>query len=315
MAMTLEQYATWLDGRDLPWPVPPEVDHPRAKPHLIKLPEVRVVLWNAYGTLLSIGASELWFEHPKPVLMNMVLEKTIQEFKMWASMSRKPGQPSEYMSHIYGNVLLEQKAFPANGERFPEVCSDKIWEMILKKLLQKDYKFDTGFYGSLNEYSQKVAYFFHASLQGAVCYPGVAIALNHCHQQGIKQGILADGQCFTMLQLQRALSAQAGLLVANFFPSERVSLSYQVKGRKPSERLMRAAVQPLLDQGLEPSEILHVGSRINQDIVPAKRLGLRTGLFAGDRASLLVTPEQLKEPASRPDILLTELPQLTEVVG
>ena len=47
---------------------------------------------------------------------------------------------------------------------------------------------------------------------------------------------------------------------------------------------------------------------------PAKKLGMRTALFAGDKASLEATPEQLKDPASRPDVLLTELSQITDVV-
>src|SRR6516164_9336953 len=113
MPLTLEQYATWLDSRDLPWPAPPEVERPKAKPHLVRMPEVRAVLWNVYGTLLAIPGGELWFKHPKPVLMSMVLDKTIQEFKMWGSMSRKPGQPSEYMSHIYEDVLLQ--SYPTGG--------------------------------------------------------------------------------------------------------------------------------------------------------------------------------------------------------
>ena len=40
-----------------------------------------------------------------------------------------------------------------------------------------------------------------------------------------------------------------------------------------------------------------------------------TALFAGDKTSLQATPEQLKEASSRPDVLLTELEQITEVVG
>jgi hypothetical protein len=51
------------------------------------------------------------------------------------------------------------------------------------------------------------------------------------------------------------------------------------------------------------------------DLIPAKRLGMKTALFAGDRASLQATPEQLKDPASRPDVMLTELQQIAEVVG
>ena len=42
---------------------------------------------------------------------------------------------------------------------------------------------------------------------------------------------------------------------------------------------------------------------------------MRTALFAGDRASLQATPEQLKDANLRPDVLLTEPGQIAEVVG
>jgi hypothetical protein len=100
MALTLEQYADYLDTRNLPWPAPPSIDRPRAKPHLARLRDVRAVLWNVYGTLLALPGGELYFEHPQKFVMELALQKTIDEFKMWASMSRKPGQPSEYMGQL-----------------------------------------------------------------------------------------------------------------------------------------------------------------------------------------------------------------------
>jgi FMN phosphatase YigB (HAD superfamily) len=140
--------------------------------------------------------------------------------------------------------------------------------------------------------------------------------MKHVRAAGLKQGLLADGQCFTPLQVQRGLKAQvAEVQLADVLDEERVTLSYEVRGKKPSERLFRAALESLVAEGLAPNQVLHVGSRVTQDIVPARRLGLRTALFAGDKASLQATPEQLKESASRPDVLLTELNQLTEVVG
>jgi len=57
------------------------------------------------------------------------------------------------------------------------------------------------------------------------------------------------------------------------------------------------------------------GSRVVQDIIPAKRLGMKTALFAGDKGSLQATSEQCKELASKPDILLTELSQIADVLG
>jgi FMN phosphatase YigB (HAD superfamily) len=316
MALTLEQYAAYLDTRDLPWPAPPEVDRPKARPHLVRLPQVRAVLWNVYGTLLNIAGGELWFEHPQPFVMNAALDKTIQEFKMWGSMSRKPGQPAEYLKQIYSQVLTEHRAVPGGTEKHPEVPSDRLWEAIIKKLLQKDYKFDAGFFGSLNEFSRKVAYFFHASLQATACYPGAAAALRHVADSGLAQGLLADGQCFTRTQLQRGLAAQDDKIALDkLLDDSLVVLSCDVRGKKPSERLFRHALTALARKGISAAEVLHVGSRLPHDLVPARRQGMRTALYAGDRASLAATAEQLRESASRPDVLLTELDQIALVVG
>src|SRR5262249_56523177 len=86
-------------------PAPREVHPVRAKPHVVPIPGIRAVLWNVYGTLLAIPGGELLFEHPNKFIMEVALDKTVQEFKMWGSMSRKPGQPSEYLGQMYTKVL------------------------------------------------------------------------------------------------------------------------------------------------------------------------------------------------------------------
>jgi hypothetical protein len=316
MPLTLEQYAAYLDTRDLPWPAPPEPQPPRARPHLVAMPEVRVVTWNVYGTLLSISTGGLVFEHPQKFVMDIALDKTVQEFKMWGAMSRKPGQPSEYMREIYNRVLDEQRLAPSPGEKYPEILADKVWEGIVKKLLQKDYKFDTGFFGSLNEYSRKIAYFFHASLQGTACYRGAAQALEHVQSLGLAQGLIADTQCFTLVQLQRGLARDgANESVDSLLERPLRALSHELGARKPSERQFKALLAAVATRGIEPGQVLHVGSRIAQDIAPARKLGMRTALFAGDKESLQASPEQLKDLATRPDALLTELSQIAEIVS
>jgi FMN phosphatase YigB (HAD superfamily) len=315
MPLSLEEYADYLDKRaDLPWPASPQPVALKAKPYLTRLPEVRAVLWNVYGTLLCIPLGELVFEHPQPFIMSNALDKTIHEFKMWGAMSRKPGQPSEYLGQVYSQVVAEQKTIPGNPEKHPEAASERVWEAILKRLVQKDYKWDVAQMGALNEYSRKIAYFFHASLQGTACYPGAASALKMVREAGLEQGLLADGQCFTTVQLARGLRKQGGAVKA-LLSEGMVFLSHEYHGRKPSERLFRKTVEALKAKGLEPGEVLHVGSRVVQDVIPARRAGMRTALFAGDKTSLQATTEQLKDAASRPDVLLTELEQIAEVVG
>src|SRR5262245_55543178 len=109
MPLTLEQYASYLDTRDLPWPQAPEPKPARARSYVVPIPGLRLVLWNVYGTLLVISEGELKFELADDFIMNVALDKTIQEFKMWGSMSRKPGQPAEYMKELYVRALNEQK--------------------------------------------------------------------------------------------------------------------------------------------------------------------------------------------------------------
>jgi FMN phosphatase YigB (HAD superfamily) len=308
MPLTLDQYATYLDTRDLPWPAAPEVAVPRAKPHLARLPGLRAVLWNVYGTLLSVTQGELLFEHPTAFIMDTALDKTIQEFKMWDSMSRKPGQPSAYLKSIYKEVL-QDLALRSKGE----VAAEKVWEAILKKLLQKDYKFDTGFFGALNEYSAKIAYFFHASLQATACYAGTADGMRAVSEAGLEQGLLADGQCFTLVQLRRGLMVQDADL-DSLVNSDLCVLSHEVGAKKPADALFERVLEKLAERDIEPKQVLHVGSRIAEDIVPAKKHGMRTALFAGDTASVRATAEQLKATASRPDLLLTSPAQIAEVL-
>jgi FMN phosphatase YigB (HAD superfamily) len=218
------------------------------------------------------------------------------------------------MGQLYGKALSDLRMVPSPGEKYPEIVSERIWENILKKLLQKDYKFDAGFFGSLNEYSRKIAFFFHASIQGTACYDGAAATLKQLKDRGIVLGLIADAQCFTLVQLQRGLAAQVETArIDNLFSKEMRALSFEVGSKKPSDRLFQRLRAALDSQGLAPHEVLHVGSRIAQDVVPAKKLGMRTALFAGDKASLAATPEQLRDPANRPDVLVTELPQILDV--
>jgi FMN phosphatase YigB (HAD superfamily) len=296
MPLTLDQYATYLDTRGLPWPAPPAPDPPRVRPHVQPVEGIKAVLWTVYGTLLAIPEGDLKLEVENDFMMNVALDKTIHEFKMWGSMSRKPGQPSEYMREIYRKAVTEQRLMPAE-DKYPEIHAEKIWEGILKKLFQKDYQFDAGFFGALNEYAKKVAYFFHASLQGTGAYPNAAVAVRDLAAGGIAQGLLADGQCFTATQLARGLARQDEKLnLDDVIPPVNRVVSFQTKARKPSDLLFQAAVEAMAARGLEPHQVLHVGSSLPRDVGPAKKWGMRTALYAGDRASLAASAEQLKDP-------------------
>ena len=316
MPLTLEQYVERLDSRkDLPWPVAPKIDPPKAKPSLHAMP-VKVVFWTVYGTLVAIPQGELLFEHPQAFVTDAALDKLIKEFKMWQSMSRKPGAPAEYMKELFNKALTVLKLAGSGEEKFPEVQVERVWDDIVKKLSQKEYTFDAATYGSMNDYVKKIAYFYHSSIQGTGPYPGAADALKLLADRGVAQGLLADGQCFTAGQLQRCLKQQDADFDLNAVVAPAMRLiSAEKKARKPSDTLFKLAVAAAAAKGATPSEVLHVGSSLSRDIGPAKKHGFRTALFAGDKNSLSATSEQLKDAAFRPDALVTELPQVLELIS
>jgi FMN phosphatase YigB (HAD superfamily) len=310
MALTLEKYISdYLPTRNLPWPSMPKVVAPKARPALQPL-GIKAILWNVYGTLLAVCTGELQFEADIEFVTDAALDKTIQEFKMWNSMSRKPGAPSALMREWFRKAY-EMIRLTSGGE----VRAELIWDDVIRKLMTREFTYDAAIYGQPQELSQKIAYFYHASIQGTGCYPGAADALRMCAERGVKQGVLADGQCFTPAQLRKALKEQdPGFELATAIPANLMTLSHQHKVKKPSEELFKTAVSALRAKGIQPGETLHVGSHLMRDIAPAKRLGMKTALFAGDKASLVATTAQMQETATRPDAMLTELPQVLELI-
>jgi FMN phosphatase YigB (HAD superfamily) len=273
-----------------------------------------VVTWSLYGTLLNISQGDLLWEHPTRMIMDIALDKTIHEFKMWPSMSRKPGAPSEYMRLVYNDVLAEIR-LTTGQEKHPEILAEKVWETIIKKLMQNEYQFDTNLYGPLSEFVRKVAYFFHTAMQGMGCHEGARTAIEFLSDKVVCQGIIADGQPFSFLHLVRALKKEGPTLdLDTLIPPELRIFSCDVKNRKPSDMVFHTMLEMLQKRGIGAPQVLHIGSSLTRDVAPARRLGMRTGLFAGDKASLDATPEMLKQPATRPDVLLTQLDQITQVV-
>lgn len=209
MAKTLLEYADWLAEKKTRWPAPPKADPAKATPYLKPLTGIKAVSWNVYGTLLRISDGDLLFQHPQAIRMEVALDKTIHEFNMWNSMTRKPGKPWEYMQQKYLQALDELRLASSGRKGDPvEVNSAKLWLKLLGMLDKKDYQYDTSLYGDIDELAEKVAYFFHSSLQGVEAAPNALTTLMTLSSNGLRQALLADAQPFTVVQLIRALREQ-----------------------------------------------------------------------------------------------------------
>jgi FMN phosphatase YigB (HAD superfamily) len=314
---TLLDYADRLDERKLLWPAPPKRVPVNAKAYIEPLVGIRGVVFNIYGTLLRISDGELFLKHPQALRMEIALEKTIKEFGMWNSMTRQPGAPWQGMMVRYDRAFDEQRlATTRTLGDVPEVDAALLWMKMIRLLQEKSYTYETSQYGTLEQFSEKVAYFFHSSLQGLEAEVGSLEVLQGLFQAGVRVGLLADAQCFTLVQMLRAFRQQGTLRTLDeLFVPALVTLSYREEIRKPSRSLYLLALERFRRIGIAASQVLAVGTRLREDLATAKEVGMRTALFAADRTSLAATREELADPQVRPDRLLTNLAQLREIIG
>ncbi|MBT4865539.1 MAG: HAD hydrolase-like protein [Planctomycetaceae bacterium] len=316
MPQTLQEYADWLDNRNLIWPKLPAPVQPKATPSLKPLRGIRAVTWSLYGTLLRIADGRLLQHHPQQFRMQVALEKTIEEFNMWHSMSRKPGAPWEYMLTQYTGVLEKQqmRGTKRKGD-FPEVDSSDVWRTLIERLVKNEYTWDESMYGDLDDLSLKVAYFFHMRLQGVEVAEHAVSALNAIDSANVAQALLADAQPFSLVQMLRAFRQVGTLPPSTLFGADGMTLSYRLGVRKPSKSIYRHALQQFQQQGISPQEVLHVGARLGDDLAEAKRHGMKTVLFAGDAESVQAGKDDIKNPETRPDRLMTDLNQIGQILG
>ncbi len=316
MPMSLREYLEFVHDKDALWPKPPPVDPPRAKPSLAPLPGVRAVVWNVYGTLVRIADGELLHEHPQQLRMQVALEKTVEEFNMWNSMYRTEEAPWEYMFQRWKNALDEAR-LAGTGRRgdLPAFDSARLWRKLVAQLEKKEYEYDRSEYGDPDELSEKIAYFFHAKLQGAEAAPNALRTLQSVADAGLKQGVVGSTQVFTLAQLQRLLGEQGTVPPpGELFEPGLLVQSHQVGARPPSPTYWEAVLERVAGLDLQPGEVLFVGSDVPTDLAAARKHGLRTALYAGDKLGLRGKLADLKNPASKPDRLLTDLAQVREIL-
>ena len=316
MGKTLEQYLEWLDGRNLRWPQVMDIQPLKATPSLKPLGGIRAVSWNPYGTLVRITDGQLMFDHPQEMRMQIAFEKTLEEFNFWYSMSRKPGAPWKYLSVQYRRLLDEQRLASARKKGdYPEINAGKLWEKYIERLMKNKYSWDESLYGDRESYAEKIAYFFHASLQGVTASPNASRIVSSITQSGLKQALMGNGQSFTKLQIQRALSQQESSFdLRDYFSLSLQTLSHQVQLRTPSVSFYQNAISRFAQSGISPKSVLHVGTRLEDDLISAKQAGFRTVLYVCDKPAVQLEVSQLADPAIRPDRLITDLWQLRDIL-
>ncbi len=212
MVQTLQEYVSWLDEKDLNWPEPPNLIPTKATPYIKPLEGIKAVSWDIYGTILRISGGDLLTNFPDETQKLVACDKIVNEFNMWQSMTRKPGPPGEQILLQFDNIHHDLKLTSSQSRGdISEVDSSAIWNKILGMLAHKGYGYDVDFYGDVDELSDKMAYYFHANVQGVAANPNALKTMLTISRSPMLQSLLSNAQAFTLVQLLRALKQQGTL--------------------------------------------------------------------------------------------------------
>jgi putative hydrolase of the HAD superfamily len=179
------------------------------------------------------------------------------------------------------------------GIDYPEVAIDRIWRQVL---------------GSDDR--QQIAAFaleYELIVNPVYPMPGLDALLLACSAQHVPMGIISNAQFFTPVLLEYFLGAT---LARRGFDSRLIFFSYRFGCAKPSDVMFTCAKDALSSMGIVAASTLYVGNDMRNDILPAKSVGFKTALFAGDRRSLRRRGSDDRCKNLSPDLVVTDLLQL-----
>ncbi len=256
-------------------------------PVLPHLPEVKVVIFDIYGTLVISGSGDIGTSMAN--LRESYARQALQALRPDLSL---PSDVSLTAALTQGILIAHQEA-KAQGVAYPEIDIREQWAPLLAP------------YGAFTTGEVEQFATIYESLSNPVWpMPYATETLQELTQRGISIGLISNAQFYTPV------------LLDTFFPASQIApelslYSYQHRQAKPGLYLFDQLARTLRQNGVSPAEVLLVGNDMRNDIAPAQRIGFRTALVASDLRSYRPRPEEGYPPA---DATLTCLSQLRQIL-
>lgn len=266
------------------------------EPRLTALPEIRAVLFDVYGTLVVSGSGDIG------------VSGTTFRAEAFEAACRAAGltcraDASEAVALLRTTIVRFQEQLREQGIDFPEVDIPAVWRAVLERLgvslpadeCRRDHLL------------RCVAVEFECRTNPVWPMPGAAGVLRELRDRGNRLGLISNAQFYTPLMLEALFGESLdglGIEPALCF------YSYRFGRAKPGVFLYEQARQRLAAEGIGAKNTLYVGNDLRNDVLPARQVGFRTALFAGDRRSLRKREDDPQMQGVVPDVVLTDWNQL-----
>lgn len=263
-------------------------------PKLSKLENIQAVIFDIYGTLVLSGTGDI------SIAQSVNKESELRSILTSSGYSIPEGV--RLLDQFYHLIKEDHDKSKAKGAIYPEVDILEIWDRFIKN------QFDsTSDLTSL----QALAIRFECAVNPVWPMPGLESTLKQIQTLNYPLGIVSNAQFYTPLMLEgftRKTIRELG------FEDDLSVWSYKERLGKPSTELFEKLSEALSQRGIKPEQALYVGNDMLNDIWTASQAGLKTALYAGDERSLRLRESDDRCRELNPDIIVTELQQLLEVI-
>ncbi len=278
-------------------PVPADIS-----PRLERLPGLRVILYDVYGTLLVSTSGALSDNHlqDRAVAFRAALKTLNCEINTSTAVSG---------INLFNAVLAsEHIGKQASGIERPEIDIRIIWKKVLHELRsQSIINLD------LNDTIEaRFAIEYENRINPVWPMPNVEDVLSKLATTGLRLGIVSNSQFYTPL----SLTALLGERWKSWFTPSLCFWSYKHNEAKPGQYLYRRAAKELKEHySIKPQEVVMIGNDVEHDIKPALACGFRAILFAGDHRACRLGDASRQEATSWPWLTITNWQQLMDITG
>ena len=255
--------------RKLLTPLTPEPTS--VSPILRPLPGIRIVLFDIYGTLLASASGDIGTRE------DQADGKAALAALRGAGVdvvNPEAGRQAEIL--LRETILREHEALRKKGIDYPEVDILKMWAVVLAELTARKM-----IGGAIDEERARLlAAEYECRTNPVWPMPGLADTLDSILGKRMAMGVVSNSQFYTPLLFDVFFGEH---IEAVGFDGNLCSWSYRSGCAKPSIRLFQPISECIVrERRMAADQVLYVGNDMLNDIQPAKDLGWRTALFAGD---------------------------------
>jgi putative hydrolase of the HAD superfamily len=269
---------------------------------LTRLPGIRSVLFDVYGTLFVSASGDIAGSDGET--RSRAMAETLQAMGLPADRNTAERAAAILVEAITGT----HRRLQGRGVKYPEVDIRNVIGEVLEYLRKRG----SGAEEPTRAFREALAVEYECRSNPTWPMPGISETLRRLKDREVPLGIISNAQFFTPLLFPAHLDA--GLESLGFDPALCV-FSYRLGEAKPSLRLFRRALEVSARRGVGPEQVLYVGNDRLNDIWPAFQAGMRTALFAGDSRSFRPREADPRLRGVQEDVLLTDLRQLLDVLG